>query len=147
MRTLLVELRPANLVNSDLGDLIRQLAEGISGRSRVVVSLDIEGRHPLPPEVQMNFFRIKQETLNNIIKHARASQVKIIFRNEEHSVSLDIGDNGRGFDMQTMSRGRMGLTIIREHSETIGADLKVESQPGQGTHLEIRWSDDHEQGR
>ncbi len=139
MRNLLVELRPKALINADLGDLIRQLADGLAGRTQVEVELKLEGRRPLPAEVQTAFFRIAQETLNNIVKHARASQVFIAFNNQPQRVSLFIRDNGCGFDAARLPPDRLGLKILQERAAAIGSVLKIDSQPGEGTVVSLHW--------
>lgn len=141
MRTLLIELRPKALITADLGDLIRQLADGLGGRSQVSVEQCIEGRHPLVPEVQIAFFRIAQETLNNIVKHARASHVWINFHNSGSRVSIRIRDDGKGFDMNIVSSDHLGLKIMYERAAAIGADLKVLSTPGSGAQVDLAWED------
>ena len=77
MRALLAELRPSVLTDSSLGDLLRQLANAFTGRTNIPVNLNIPGEHILPPEIQVTFYRICQEALNNIAKHAGASHVVI----------------------------------------------------------------------
>jgi len=86
------------------------------------------------------FYRICQEALNNIAKHAKATQVEIDVRHEPGALDLHIRDNGRGFDSseQTPS-GHYGLSMMRERAETVGARLTVTSEPGRGTELYIRW--------
>ena len=79
MRTLLLELRPAALVEANLGDLLRQLAESVSGRSGIPVAVSLEGCPvpDLPAEVHVALYRIAQEALNNVVKHAQAHRVEI----------------------------------------------------------------------
>ena len=77
MRELLAELRPSVLTDSSLGDLLRQLANAFTGRTNVPVDLNIAGEHVLPAEIQVAVYRICQEALNNIAKHAEASRVEI----------------------------------------------------------------------
>jgi len=139
MRTLLVELRPQALINADLGDLIRQLADGLAGRTEVEVILDIQGQHPLPAEVQTAFFRIAQESLNNVVKHARAGHVWIDYHNQVDDVSLCIRDNGCGFDMSNLPAERLGLKILHERAASIGANMRIESRPGCGTTVKVDW--------
>ncbi|NPV77350.1 MAG: PAS domain-containing protein [Anaerolineae bacterium] len=147
MRNLLVELRPKALINADLGDLIRQLADGLAGRTQVDVELKLEGRRPLPAEVQTAFFRVAQETLNNIVKHARASRVFITFNNQPQGVSLFIRDNGCGFDAARLPPDRLGLKILQERAAAIGADLKIDSHPDEGTAVSLHWENPQPQER
>ena len=74
MRTLLLELRPATLTESSLAELLRQLAQAIGGRSRLPIALHIAGERALPPETQIALYRIAQEALNNVGKHAGANR-------------------------------------------------------------------------
>ena len=82
MRTLLLELRPARLVETRLDDLLRQLGEAASGREGIPVAVQVEGqqRAKLPPDVHIALYRIAQEALNNVVKHARAHQVTVRLR-------------------------------------------------------------------
>ena len=152
MRTLLLELRPSALVEANLGDLLRQLAESVSGRTGVPVTVRLEGCPPadLPDEVHIAFYRIAQEALNNVVKHARASRAEVtlwctpLARSGTRSgtpmlVELAVSDDGRGFDPATIPPGRLGLSIIRERSQAVGAELFIESRPGQGSTIRVTW--------
>jgi PAS domain S-box-containing protein len=139
MRTLLLELRPAGLVEADLGDLLKQLGVAITSRTDVPIDLTVEGSQPLPADVQITFYRIAQEALNNIVKHARASCVKVDLNRNSETVTLQVEDNGRGFDPQHAQPGRLGIEIMRERAQSIGATFSLDSQAGQGTHITITW--------
>jgi signal transduction histidine kinase len=139
MRTLLLELRPSALVDAELGDLLRQLAESITGRARVPVTLAMEGQRPLPPDVKVALYRIAQEALNNVAKHAGASQATVSLRCQPKQVELHVSDDGRGFDPEGISPESLGLGIMRERAEAIGAALEIESQIGQGTRVVVLW--------
>jgi PAS domain S-box-containing protein len=138
MRTMLLELRPAALTEQELGTLLRQLADGMMGRTRMPVTVSVVGECTLPDEVQIALYRIAQEALNNTIKHALASQASISLRCEPERVALCIKDNGRGFDLATQPH-QFGLNVMRERVQGIGATLKIESRPGQGTEVAIDW--------
>jgi PAS domain S-box-containing protein len=140
MRTLLLELRPATLAQTRLSDLIKQLCEAFIGRSRLPIVLNIEGDSSLPPEVQIAFYRIAQESLNNVFKYARASTVNVNLFISESSVHFEVCDNGIGFDMSTGKPTSMGLRIMRERAEAIGADFHIDSTPGSGTCVEVTWN-------
>ena len=96
MRTLLLELRPAALTQTRLTDLIRQLCEALIGRSRLPIILNIEGESNLPPEVQVAFYRIAQESLNNVFKYARATQVNVDLHVSPSVVHFEVRDDGIG---------------------------------------------------
>ena len=155
MRTLLVELRPNVLVETRLGDLLRQLAEAITSRTRMLVQVITEGHATLPPDVQVALYRIAQEALNNVAKHAGASQaiVRLQYsRPSRHNcqmvrltmarrlgVELNINDDGRGFQQAGISADHLGLGIMRERAEAIDAALMIESEIGCGTHVVVIW--------
>ena len=139
MRTLLLELRPSTLTQTRLGDLIKQLCEAFIGRSRLPIKLNIQGDCQLPPEVQVAVYRIAQESLNNVFKYARATQVDVNLFITPHSVNFVTCDNGVGFDMSTSKPTSLGLRIMRERAEAIGAEFEITSQPGSGTCVEVIW--------
>jgi nitrate/nitrite-specific signal transduction histidine kinase len=140
MRTLLLELRPDTLVETSMKDLLRQLAEAIIGRARLPVEVRIEGDCPLPDDVKIAMYRITQEALNNISKHAGATEVSIAFNCGPDRITLDIQDNGRGFDPGEARAGRMGLSTMRERAREIGADLSLRSAVGEGTTIHVDWT-------
>jgi PAS domain S-box-containing protein len=139
MRTLLLELRPATLTQTRLNDLIRQLCEAFIGRSRLPIKLSIEGDCTLPPEVQVAIYRIAQESLNNVFKYARATEVDVNLCISEDVVRFETCDNGIGFDMSTVKPTSLGTRIMRERAEAIGAQLEITSQPGSGTCVDVTW--------
>jgi signal transduction histidine kinase len=146
MRSLLMELRPAALVEASLDDLLRQLAEAAIGREGLPIEVDVEGQGALPGDVHIALYRITQEALNNVLKHARASAVSIELKYHCAAsdgclgVELGIRDNGRGFDPRQLSADHMGLVIMRERAQSVGATLEIDSRPGAGTHVRVRWS-------
>jgi two-component system nitrate/nitrite sensor histidine kinase NarX len=139
MRTLLMELRPSALVEARLSDLLRQLAESIAGRARVPVELEVEGECSLDAEVKVALYRIAQEALNNIAKHADASAATIRLNCQPGRVELRVGDDGLGFDPATLPANSLGLGIMRERAGSIGAELRIDSQPGSGTEIGVTW--------
>jgi signal transduction histidine kinase len=140
MRTLLVELRPAALDEVPLPDLLRQLGEATTGRVRVPVALEVEGECRLPPDVKVVLYRIAQEALNNVGKHANAKQVLVRLRCEEGRAALLVRDDGQGFDPSEISPDHLGLGIMRERALAVGAELSVESRIGHGTKIRTVWS-------
>lgn len=141
MRTLLLELRPATLVEVGLDDLLRQLTEATTGRARLPVALEVEGGHRhLPPDVQVALYRIAQEALNNVAKHSGADQATVALRCRPDLVELRVRDNGRGFDPGGVLPDRLGLGIMRERAEAIKAALTIESRPGRGTEIAVTWA-------
>lgn len=139
MRALLAELRPSILTDTDLGDLLRQLGSAFTGRTNIPVAVTAAGQGSLPSEVQVAFYRVCQEGLNNIAKHAGAGQVAIQLRYDPSAVELRLCDDGCGFDSAHTSPGRSGLSMMRERAQAVGATLLVASQPGQGTEITVHW--------
>ncbi len=139
MRTLLLELRPSALIDVPLSDLLRQLADAVSGRTLLPITLAVEGQRPLPPDVNIAMYRVAQEALNNIMKHAKAKRVDIALRQAVEGVELRIADDGAGFDPATVPADHFGLRIIRERAESIDAVLRITSRPGQGTEVACIW--------
>jgi len=138
MRTLLLELRPATLTESSLAELLPQLTQAIGGRSRLPIELIIEGDRPLAPEIQVVLYRIAQEALNNISKHAAASQVTLKLSFSNQTVLLSIADDGRGFSLDDVQPHSLGLNIMRERAQKIGATLTIDSQIGEGTVINVQ---------
>ncbi len=120
MRTLLLELRPGVLAEADLGDLLRQLAEAVAGRTGMVVQVAVDGECELPEDVRIALYRVAQEALNNVVKHARAQHASVDLRcttgdrNPNCLIRLVIRDDGVGFDLNNVPQDRLGLGIICE---------------------------------
>jgi ligand-binding sensor domain-containing protein/signal transduction histidine kinase len=141
MRTLLLELRPSALIEADLQELLRQLAESVTGRARVPIALEIEGQCILPVGVKVVFYRIAQEALNNVAKHAAAGNGWVSLHCQPGRAELHIRDDGCGFNRQDISSEHLGLGIMQERAEAIGAQLSIESEIGHGTEVSIVWSE------
>jgi two-component system nitrate/nitrite sensor histidine kinase NarX len=139
MRALLAELRPSTLTDAELGDLLRLLGNAFTGRTNIPAKVTVVGQGVLPADVQVAIYRICQETLNNVAKHAGASVVEIYLKHEDSAIELSIRDDGQGFDPERTTSGHYGLSMMHERAEAVGARLSITSQPGQGTELIIRW--------
>jgi signal transduction histidine kinase len=144
MRTLLFELRPAALEDASLDRLLHQQADLLTGRTRTPAEVTVQGRGDLPPEIKIALYRIAQEAFNNIVKHAGATQVTATLQHLPGAVKLSIQDDGRGFDPTSVPPERLGLRIMRERAEAAGADLVVDSAPGQGTRVAVEWPSSRE---
>jgi two-component system nitrate/nitrite sensor histidine kinase NarX len=142
MRALLAELKPSTLTDSELGDLLRLLGNAFAGRTNIPVDVTINGAGNLPAETQVAIYRICQEVLSNIAKHAKASRVEIKLKHAKSGIVLHIHDDGCGFDpsKQTPS-GHYGLVMMRERANAVGVELTITSQPGQGTDVMICWGE------
>jgi signal transduction histidine kinase len=144
MRTLLLELRPAALTEKPLGELFRHLTEAMTSRTRVPIGLSVEGHSFLPAAQQIALYRIAQEALNNMAKHAGASEASVELRCQPGLVALCIADDGLGFDPRQVRPDRFGMGVMRERAEGISALLDVRSRPGEGTRVLVRWEEKHE---
>jgi two-component system nitrate/nitrite sensor histidine kinase NarX len=140
MRALLAELRPSTLIDSDLDELLHLLGNALSGRIDIPVVVNVTGEVILPAEVQVAFYRVCQEALSNIAKHAKAKRVEINLKQEGDVVELHIHDDGIGFDLDQTFSGHYGLEMVHERAETVGAKLSVTSQLDHGTELTICWT-------
>lgn len=151
MRTLLVELRPQALAETDLPTLLRNLVNAFSSRSEAKVESRINYNNLLNENVHIAFYRVAQEALNNIKKYAEASYVTIDLLQTNSHLELCIADDGIGFDPDTVPSGHFGLEIMQERAEAIDAQLIVESCLGQGTTVKLNWDissgeDHHDEG-
>ena len=104
------------------------------------MALDVQvettlGGERLPPDVETAVYRIVQEALTNVVKHADAARVSIVVTRKPDSVLVMIEDDGRGFDPAASGGGGLGLLGMRERVELLDGSLQVEAAPGQGTTL------------
>ncbi len=139
MRILLLELRPAALTEVGLGELMHQMIDAATGKSGIPISLTIEGLRKLPADVQIVFYRVAQEALNNIQKHAEATEVSVELSYKIDFVGLVIKDNGVGFNPNTISAEHLGLSIICERAEAIEAECTIDSEVDRGTQVTVIW--------
>jgi signal transduction histidine kinase len=119
--------------------LLTQLSNAFIGRARVPVSLDIRGECEQALEVKLVFYRVAQEALNNIARHSGARQVELHLESQPDQLDLLIKDDGLGFEAGAITPGHLGIAIMRERAHSIGANLKIESQVGQGTTVSLDW--------
>ncbi|MCC7451347.1 MAG: PAS domain S-box protein [Anaerolineae bacterium] len=139
MRSLLLELRPRALIDTSMDELLEQLVETFTRRHGTPIALNVAAHPTLPPEAQVGLYRIAQEALNNIGKHAQAAQISLSLNHVGDGVTLCIQDNGRGFDPARVPANHFGIRIMYERAEAINAALVVDSSPGRGTSITVRW--------
>jgi signal transduction histidine kinase len=154
MRSMLLELRPSAVINAPLADLLAQLTEAIASRSGLPFRLYLEQITTLPDEVQTSFYRIAQEALNNVVKHAQAKQVTVSLSETlfppvatggaKREVKLVIRDDGVGFYSNEEKSTHLGIGIMRERAAAIQASLALDSQPGYGTYVTLIWRSEAE---
>lgn len=136
MRTLLMELRPEVIEGTPLEELLGQLVRGFSSRKHATCELDIEPAPEPEPAVREALYRIVQESLNNVVRHARATAVAVRLRVTGGDLVLEITDDGLGFDSGSRP-DHLGLRIMAERAEAVGGVLVVESAPGAGTTVTV----------
>jgi signal transduction histidine kinase len=164
IRMMLVELRHSKLIDVEIADLLHLLANAFTGRTNIPVVEDIQKENSLPSNIQTAFYQFCQEALNNTVKHSQATQVHIVYRRKGPTYVLCVKDNGCGFDRRRkgMRRdrkifspeireknfgfnpkhippGHYGLRMMDELASSVGAELRIETRPGQGTSVSIRW--------
>lgn len=136
-RRIIEGLRPSTLDTLGLTEALQEVANSIAQTAHWELDLNLKN---LPREPAMatsvTLFRIVQEALNNIRKHANASQVKVHLCNG-NGISLSIEDDGCGFDLETMPARGFGITTMRERAHLISGTCSIESQPGNGTRIKI----------
>lgn len=138
-RRSVLDLRAAPLEGKRLDEAIQGLLNDWSGRRKLQAQFDVIGTaRPLPLRVEIGCYRIVQEALTNIGRHAHAKQVYIRLTLLPNQLQLMIEDDGRGFDVTTIAPDRYGLVGMNERARLLGGELEVCSTPGQGTQLEIR---------
>lgn len=142
MRALLVELRPTALTETELRVLLGHLINGLRARTDAAIELNVAGNsYVLPPDVQIALYRIVQEALNNVLKHANAQHIIVTLTYRPSRVMLSVIDDGRGFDMKAIPADHMGVRIMHERAQAIGAHIELDSAPGDGTSLTVSWSE------
>jgi signal transduction histidine kinase len=118
---------------------LRQLAEERRTRDRLAIELEITGARDLPGLAAANLYRITQEALNNVARHAGACRVFVRLQLDSRPISLEVEDTGTGFDLGAQDRSRrFGLTGMEERAREMDWDLEIFSAPGRGTRIRVR---------
>jgi PAS domain S-box-containing protein len=141
IENVMAELRPPLLDEYGLGAALGWHAEEFARRTGVRVA--VADRNPAQsknarPEAAVALFRIAQEALNNVLKHARATNVRLEVSATDEELILHVEDDGQGFELASARRGRWGMTTMRERAEAAGGQLHIASSPGEGTRIHAR---------
>lgn len=139
-RELLAQLRPEALEDYGLLAALRTHAARFERRTRIPVSvIGAEDAEPIPPRLETVLYQIARDALDNVARHARAQNAAIELEITGGAVTLTIRDDGRGFTpVEAQAPGRWGVALMRERAGAIGARLRIESSPGQGTRVTVR---------
>jgi signal transduction histidine kinase len=136
VRRLAVELRPAALDDFGLVAAVQRLSDTFREQNGLQVDLEAQlGEERLPSEVETAFYRVVQEALTNIVKHAHAAQVSILLSRKNGTVVVVVEDDGSGFDPAAARKDALGLAGMRERIGLVGGKLQIESAVGSGTTL------------
>jgi len=142
VRRISMDLRPATI--DDLGILptlswfFREFAA--SCRNVVIEPAITLCESDVPEHLKIVIFRILQEATSNIVKHAQATRIKVALQLADAGLELVVADNGRGFDMNANThKSGLGLTSMRERARISGAHYSLESTPGAGTRIDVKW--------
>lgn len=139
MRMLLLELRPAAVVDAGLPELLRHLVDAFGSRAGIPAVLVLDGDVRLPPDVHTAVYRVAQEALNNVQKHSQATTASVRCSAGPDRVELTVVDDGIGFDPANLQGDRLGIRIMRERADGIGGTVTFESAAGKGTSVRLVW--------
>jgi PAS domain S-box-containing protein len=137
MRGLIFELRPGSLDRDGLVTALRKHAAAVQGRTGMSVSVEATDVDRVSLDLEETLYRIAQEALHNVVKHARATEARIALDSDGQVFHLAVTDNGAGFDPSSVPSGHLGLEGMRARAERIGAQFSVTSQPGGGTRIDV----------
>lgn len=137
-RRSVMDLRAASLEGRTLADALYMLASEQGRHAGFEVDWQAAGgNRPLPVRIESGLYRIAQEALTNISRHASASRVRLALIINPEEVHLVVEDNGQGFDSALIAPGQFGLVGLSERARLLGGQLQIESSPGQGTRLQV----------
>jgi signal transduction histidine kinase len=134
-RLLLFELRPPLLEEQGLAAALQARLQAVEARAGLEVAFECHGQERLAPDKEQELFRLAQEALNNVLKHAHARRVKLCLDLSGDRAVLEVTDDGVGFEPARSGRGGFGLAGMRERAERLRGTVRVESAPGAGTRV------------
>ncbi|WKZ37394.1 MAG: GAF domain-containing sensor histidine kinase [Anaerolineales bacterium] len=138
MRALIFELRPESLQTEGLVAALGKLVTALGARFQLKVQLEAGPEPDVPIEMKESIYRITQEALNNIAKHAQAQHVNVSLKTEIDGLALNVSDDGAGFDTSQQFPGHLGLHTMRERAEKAGGAFALDSTPNAGTRIQVR---------
>ena len=140
MRSLIFELRPSGIAERGLVHALRTHAAAIEGRIGLPVAFETTlpaGPTGMPLDVEEAVYRIAQEALHNVVRHARAHRVEVRLGVDARELRLSVADDGVGFDPDAVPPGHLGVDGMRARAERLGGSLTIETGPGAGTRLTV----------
>ena len=137
MRALIFELRPESLESEGLAAAIEKQVAALQARYTLLVKTKLDLEPNLPLATKEAVYRIVQEALHNIARHARARTVEVVLEEHVSQLELRISDDGKGFDPSATFAGHLGLRSMRERAEALGGSLDIHSTPGHGTRVTL----------
>ncbi len=138
MRSLILELQPEALEREGLVGALAKRAEAIKGRYDIDMRTDLPDEPPIPVGTKQDIYRIAQEALHNLVKHSRAKHASLRLRVDRDALTMEVADDGEGFDPSQSYPGHFGLPSMRERAQSGGGELQIESRPGEGTTVRVR---------
>jgi NarL family two-component system sensor histidine kinase LiaS len=139
LKALILHLRPVTLDGQSLKAAVEQLLQDIQQRyPDMLLSCDLEQLEPLEEGIENQLFRIVQEGVSNMLRHAKATKFKLLMNVRDQRLLLLMEDNGQGFDLSKTNKSSVGLSSMNERVEQLGGRLDMITAPGHGTRIEIR---------
>src|SRR5690606_12499243 len=126
-------LRPSQLQDVALSHLLQQMVQTVATRKQIHVRTDIDDLSNLPVSIKIALYRIAQESLNNVVKHSQATEAVLSLRRQNGHIVLSLQDNGVGFINEDAIPTSLGMRIMYERAEEVGAQLTIESKINSGT--------------
>jgi signal transduction histidine kinase len=140
MRLLLFELRPPLLEEHGLAAALRTRLQAVEARSGLATDFVAEGEERLHPDAEQELYRVAQEALNNVLKHAHAARVSVRLAVVDGRATLDVADDGVGFEPSLLGASGLGLRGMRERADRLGGTFRIDSSPGRGTRVHVEVS-------
>lgn len=137
MRSLIFELRPGSLEDQGLVQALRRHATAVEGRIGIPITFEARAVERAPIEIEEALYRIAQEALHNVVKHARARRIRLSLSRVRDGLQLEVADDGVGFDPAVTGDGRLGLAGMRARAERVGGRLTIRSRRGGGTTVKV----------
>ena len=135
MRALIFELRPESLEQEGLATALTKQAAATQARHNIKVETDLCDEPPIPLSKKEALYRVVQEGLHNVVKHAQAKSIHLVMRMDRQYIYVEVQDDGIGFDPEQGFPGHLGLRSMRERIERYAGSLNIESAPGEGATL------------